>query len=437
MTNRSSKLLIVSVGGSPQPIIYSLNQQQPDYIVYFCSRDSRAVVRRQIEPALTFTACDHDFIVTPDEQNLLQSVKILLDRLPQLLLDWQLDAPELVADYTGGTKTMSAALVLALVNKGAVYSYVGGLERNRQGLGVVIDGREQMLHVQNPWDVLAIESLRDMRHLFNRCRYRAVGEIAARTAAHVVENRSFFKALQYIADGFYQWDNFLYKKSLDKLKRGESQLRPFVEGHPAAALRRFHQQVAACLPRLESILTDTIMFKPNLSRKDIAAATGADGQAIIHDLLANAVRRAEIEYKYDDAVARLYSAIEKVAKVRLLLGFNVNNSALDLRQLPEACRAAVHQGGAADEEPVKLPLHRSFALLASLEDPVGLAYQIRQAELEKVLSIRNGSLLAHGFDPVTQSTYEKMLNIALAFIGVSKENLPIFPQLEWQGEGQG
>ncbi len=60
MPDSTKKLLIVSVGGSPQPVIHSLNSQQPEYIVYFCSRGSRSVVRQQIEPALTFSPQDHD-----------------------------------------------------------------------------------------------------------------------------------------------------------------------------------------------------------------------------------------------------------------------------------------------------------------------------------------------------------------------------------------
>lgn len=434
MSNQIKQVLLVSVGGSSQPVIHSLNSQQPDYVIYFASRTSRAVIRQEIEPALRFSPEDHDIIVTPDEQNLVISVSALMNKLPQLLGDWGLDYDSVVGDYTGGTKTMSSALVLALSGKKCRYSYVGGTARDKEGLGVVIDGREQMLHLENPWDILAIEALRDIRLLFNRCRFRVVQELAERTADRVEINQSFFQALQYIAEGFYYWDTFQYKTAFASLRRGSGVLRPFVDGHPSEELKLFSLQVADGLKQLENIQKDAALFKSNPSRKDLDPGQNADGHAIIIDLMANAVRRADIEFKYDDAVARLYSAIEKIAKTRLQIVHHLDNSDLDLGKLPkELSRQFEAENIVQSESKIQLPLHRSFSLLADLHDPTGLAYLDKEEDLRKILSIRNGSLLAHGFDPVSKETYSKLLFIALDFAKLSKEDLPQFPRLNWEG----
>ena len=415
-------------------MIYSLNSQQPDYVIYFASRTSRSVIRQEIEPALRFSPVDHDIIVTPDEQNLVVSVATLLNKLPELLGDWGLDFDTVIGDYTGGTKTMSSALVLVLSGKGCLYSYVGGTARNKDGLGVVIDGREQMLHLENPWDALAVEALRDIRLLFNRCRFRVVQELAERTAGRVEINRSFFQALQHIAEGFYCWDTFQYRPAFGSLRQGAGLLRPFVDGHPSVELKLFYHQVADCLKQLEKIQKDAALFKSNLSRKDQDSSQDADGHAIIIDLMANAVRRADIEFKYDDAVARLYSAIEKIAKARLKVGHNLDNSDLDLEKLPKELRSQFKTDYIAQTEgKIQLPLHRSFSLLADLYDPIGQAYLDNEEALRKVLSVRNGSLLAHGFDPVSEETYKKLLFIALDFAKLSKDDLPQFPLLNWEG----
>lgn len=71
MNDQAKQVLLISVGGSSQPVIHSLNSQQPDYVIYFASRTSRSVIRQEIEPALNFKPADHDIIVTPDEQNLV------------------------------------------------------------------------------------------------------------------------------------------------------------------------------------------------------------------------------------------------------------------------------------------------------------------------------------------------------------------------------
>ncbi len=434
MSDQSKQVLLISVGGSSQPVIYSLNSQQPDYVIYFASRTSRAVIRQEIEPALRFSPEDHDIIVTPDEQDLVVSVSAVMNKLPELLENWNLSFDSVTGDYTGGTKTMSSALVLALSGQRCLYSYVGGTVRDKDGLGVVIDGREQLLHLGNPWDVLAVEVLRDIRLMFNRCRFRVVQELAERTAGRVKVNRSFFQALQHIAEGFYYWDTFQYRPAFGSLRQGAGLLRPFVDGHPSVELKLFYHQVADCLKQLENIQKDAALFKSNPSRKDQDLSQDADGRNIIIDLMANAVRRADIEFKYDDAVARLYSAIEKIAKARLKVGYHLDNSDLDLEKLPKELRGWFDADVQTQSEgKIQLPLHRSFSLLADLHDSTGLTYLDHEKDLRKVLSVRNGSLLAHGFDPVSEETYNKLLLIALDFAQLSKEDLPPFPNLNWEG----
>ncbi len=426
------KALLVSVGGSPAPLIHSLNTQRPDYVIYFSSRDTRRVVRESIEPALSFRPLDHEMIVTPDEQDLLSSVAALRAGLPAILQLWGLDYADLVGDYTGGTKTMSAALVLALTGKGCRYSYVGGLERDKAGLGVVIDGKEQILRLKNPWDVLALDDLKELRVLFGRCRFRAVRDLAERTARRAEVNRTFFQALESLAEGYYQWDNFQYRAAHPALAKGLGLLRPFADGHRQPGLTAFLEEATASLTRLELLKIDAAQFKSNPSRKDLEQVRGGDGSAIIVDVLANAVRRAEIEYKFDDAVARLYSAIEKMAKVRLKLAHGLDNSHIDLDKLTDPVLREELAAGRLEsaEKKIQLPLHRSFELLARLSDPLGQAYLQAEPELRQVLSIRNNSLLAHGFDPVTEGTYRNLLGIALRFAEVDAEKLPRFPSLD-------
>jgi len=432
MIENKKKVMIVSVGGSEQPIIYSLNQQQPEFVIFFTSRDSRKIVRQQIEPALDYRPDDHEIITTLDEQNLVVSVEALLQRIPEILRQWNLDFDCVVGDYTGGTKTMSSALVMALAGKGCRYSYVGGTARDKEGLGIVINGREQQLHLQNPWDVLAIDAQREIRLLFNRCRFRAVQDLAERTAGRVEKKRPFFLALKDISEGFYRWDNFQYTQALNLLKRGVRILRPFAEGHSGRDLNLFFSQVTGCVDTLELIKNDTLLFKSNPSKKEPKMTSAADGRAAVIDLLANAVRRAEIDYKFEDAVARLYSAIEKTAKVRLKVGYQLDNSDLDVEKLHQSLRD--NYMPAEPDEKIQLPLHRSFFLLAELGDPLGHSYLGAQEELRKALNVRNMSLLAHGFNPVTEKTYRNLLDIALTFMQLKVEDLPRFPLMEWDGD---
>lgn len=429
------KVLIVSVGGSPAPVIFSLNRNRPEYVIYFTSRGSRKEVREKIEPELEFKPLDHEILVTPDEQDLEASVAELLREIPRLLDLWGLNFSDLVGDYTGGTKSMSAALVLALAERGCPYSYVGGKSRSKDGLGVVQDGHESMLFHINPWDALAVGPCRDAQLLFNRCRFMSVRDLAARTAARTDRHRPFFEALQHLAEGYYDWDNFSHARALQLLKRGESQLRNYAAASPQAGVRRFHEAVAANLPLLEGITQELGRLKSNPGKKDRAEPVG-ETSLLVMDLIANAIRRAEIEFKYDDAVTRLYSAVEKLAKHRLLVAYGINNSAVDLAKVPEVLHAELescanpHDGGK-----IQIPLHKSYELLADLGDSLGATYMAQAEELRKVLGVRNMSLLAHGFTPVSEETYRKLLAIALDFLGLTVEKLPRLPKLDFGGEG--
>jgi hypothetical protein len=46
------------------------------------------------------------------------------------------------------------------------------------------------------------------------------------------------------------------------------------------------------------------------------------------------------------------------------------------------------------------------------------------------MDVRNNSLLAHGYNPVKESTYNDMLDIALGFCALNKEeDIPQYPDL--------
>lgn len=427
----SKKVLLVSVGGSPTPVVYSINKHNPEYVIFFASRGSREKAVTEVLPQVKCKPKDHQFIVTPNEQDLEASAKSLLLELPTILRIWGMGFDDLVADYTGGTKTMSAAVVLALSRRVGSFSYVGGVERDKAGLGVVIDGREQMLYCRNPWDAMAVDTLREMALLFNRCRFQSVKDMAESAARKAEEGRAFFEALTFVAEGFYLWDVFDYKKALDLLKRGESMLRALTALIRESPAGRFHGSVAESLVLLGMVVEERAGLEATKKRE--GAATDLDGKWLLRDLVANAVRRAEVDHRYEEAVARLYSAIEKMAKVRLLAVHGINNSDVHSEQVPDPALWEELERQCSNERSagkIQLPLYKSFELLHALSDPMGAVFRQREVELKKILDIRNKSLLAHGFEPVRRDTYEKMIAIALDFLGIEKSSLPRFPAMD-------
>ena len=417
------KCLLISVGGTPDPVIYSIDWNAPEKVIYFCSRDSRKEVRTNIEPRLTHQPQDTQVITTPNEQSLYASVKILNDKLPECLEDFGLDFSDVHADFTGGTKPMAAAIVLALADRGCNYSYVGGVDRDRKGLGVVLAGREQMLYADNPWDALGRDPLRLYATHFSRCRFSLAQQVAQKAAARSTDLQPLFAALAIVAEGYGRWDNFDHSAARNLLQRSLTPLQtlPFCDIGQNLT-QAFARSVPEALDHLDRTKTDLLTLEGK------KCSDSGDGRALLLDLLSNGIRRAEREHKYDDAVSRLYSVVEKSAKIRLKLHHGIDNSKISPADIPAGTQDCLLDAVSCNPDGTyKFPLYRSYALLAALNDPLGKLYVEQEQDLRKVLDIRNSSLLAHGFKPVSEATYGKLLAIALRFCDVERETLPDFP----------
>ena len=131
------KILIVTVGGSFQPIVTAIRTLSPDRVVFLCSDGDKGSkfqvigegnpceVRRGAEVVERLPNIptqvglgdrfqperDVVLIQNPDDLSECYRLTTELVRTLQQSSDY-----EIVADYTGGTKTMSAALVLAAVD---------------------------------------------------------------------------------------------------------------------------------------------------------------------------------------------------------------------------------------------------------------------------------------------------------------------------------
>ncbi|MBO4301471.1 MAG: hypothetical protein J5861_07710 [Desulfovibrio sp.] len=98
-------------------------------------------------------------------------------------------------------------------------------------------------------------------------------------------------------------------------------------------------------------------------------------------------------------MARLYSTIEKCAKIALQVRHGIDNGHVRLEHIPEAMRDEWRP--LLDEDGVaRVGLEKSFQLLAALGDQLGDIFQKRQTELQATLQARNVSLLAHGYVPI-------------------------------------
>ncbi len=411
---------LVSVGGSPAPVLHVLRQHRPAHVWYFCSAGSRAnadEIQRQLDwhPAPRFIEVERFEELGPCYRELRR-------KLPDILAETRVSPAEVLVDYTGGTKTMSAALVLAAAELFQQFSYVGGEQREKAGLGIVVDGRERTLYQTNPWSELAVREIERARDLWAGCQFETAAHVL-REVAPKVPLRLRFVALASVADALAARHRLDFPVAVRQLPRLISQIRLIFEGQPATGP----------LPLAERTL--------QLCQ---ACAAAHASPTLLRELLDNALRTAA-QGRYEDAAARLYRAMEMQGQLWLAeatadLFRNGKCRAEDVPKLPDAL-TALPFCQPNDRGEIKLTLELCFRALAALgherarvivadldsKDPSGMTKSRWRAATEK----RNTSILAHGTLPIGKVGFNQMKSIATDFLGfdLTHETTPI-PRLD-------
>lgn len=145
--------------------------------------------------------------------------------------------------------------------------------------------------------------------------------------------------------------------------------------------------------------------------------------------MANAQRR-RVEGRIDDAVARLYRSIESLAQVALSERYQIENTKqVPLDSAPEPLRE--QWSSRADDGSVFLGLQDAYVLLAALGDELGLKFKQLQLDdrQRSPLTARNQSILAHGFERVSEKVFEQLWKAAATLSSADEAGLPSFPKL--------
>jgi len=405
-----SKAMLISVGGSISPIICSLNKHKPKFIIFFTSKESEYQVS-EITKKISFSYQATEKIVTPSAEIMEESYYVLWQRLPSILERWKIRPSQIIVDYTGGTKSMSVAVVLATLDFCKKYSYIGGKERTKEGLGVVVDGKEKMLYVKNPWDKYAVSVRKKISLFFNECHYdSALREIEILKEKVSRQEEPFYSMWYDLIKGYALWDKFRHTEAKRELYKGFRKLQIYAYNN------RRYKKLLNCIDKNLKFLERIVDEK--------------ESEMLIRDLIANAKRRAEVEKKFDDAVARLYRALEKIAENELFK-IGINHSNVKDNQIPQNIRDKfISKYKDERDEKIKLPLYAKYELLKELGNQKGKEFFSQEKGIKKILDARNSSILAHGDIPIKEEKYKELLSLVLNFGKLQEKDLPIFPYLE-------
>ncbi|RMH08539.1 MAG: TIGR02710 family CRISPR-associated protein [Nitrospirae bacterium] len=409
-TPRVPKVLILSVGGSLEPITTSIQHHHAQHVVFFASEQS-------VEQIGTIKAILHAQQVTFTNENVIvRDAQDLTDCYAQALvctdraLGKGCQPSEVLVDFTGGTKPMSAALALATVGRGFTFSYVGGSERTKTGLGTVVTGTEQLLEQVDPFQFFAVQERRKIALYFERYQFEAAQTVLAGLLERYTAGplHVAFVMLHQVAQGYAAWERFQYEEALRVLKQAFRSWCKAVEANPTILYAEACPVIEHNVGWLEQLKTHTNHFRQ--PHTDLVA-----------DMIANAERRAE-EGKYDDAVVRLYRALELAAQAAIFRRLGCETSAVPATQIPEALQKDfVQRGYESQPGTFQLPLEASYRVLAALGEPEGVHFLERQKDMKKIQSARNFSMLAHGLNPTTREAYDSLHALIATFLPVRSD----------------
>lgn len=412
MDEAQNTLLVTTVGGTPGAIVAGILHSRPEKILFVCSHETRSSVTEPGEngdPSILgklhqnhfkLPAGAYEVIEIEDAQDLESFVMRMRRAVEPVVREWLRRGANyrVCVDFTGGTKCMSAGVVLASLDWNCVWQYVGGKERTKGGVGIVVDGKENIVHPKNPWDTLAWRHVLRAAALFDQGdagAATAVVEQALRTAPDGAVKRALAALMQFCSI-YREWDAFRHKEALRHISEFETA-----------------RYALTCLLSDESVdLLQRQAASDRVILSQLADATEPT-ELWIADLFSNGERRMK-ERRWDDAAARYYRCLEALAQQRLAER-GINSSAVPTERIPAPLRAEwqlEHHGTA------QLSLVQCYRLLESLGDELGVRC-VSSALLDPArspLQIRNRSILAHGFQAVTEaaakSLRQEFLNLA-------------------------
>lgn len=402
MTERRKKAMIISVGTGKEGkdiahgICFSIQQQNPDFIVFLITDKSRETTMPFIMEDCSLKGREWREVNFSDPDD-VEKIALECQRIIQELAREGYDKGNIIVDYTSGTKAMSAGLTIASMRGGVgTLTYVSG---KRGDGGRVISGTERTLSII-PNQIFADDLFGEAVDSFNTYHFDVSFKIL-REARSLLPDPDFLKKVQILevlSQAYSSWDRFEIEKAFELLKpvRQESMLRDW------GIDKQIELNKQALFQEKEKLFCPERIF----------------------DLLENAMRRGNEEQKFDDAVARLYRVCEYLGQYELnKLGLYKTKengkpytSDLDLSKLRNDLQEKYSKYRDSYDGKIKLHLSGDYNLLFDFNHPLGIFFKKEESHFKKLLGLRDQSILAHGFNPISENAYKDMLKLIENFM---------------------
>ena len=393
----STTILLCTVGGAHQPIIKAIESTSPRYVCFFCTdrdpetgRPGSIVQVTGKGNVIKANRCDSKPTLPniPTQTGLdaeqFEAQKIPADDLDGAYLvmrdaitelSRQFPGAQFTADYTGGTKTMTAALVCVALDSANVKLHL--IAGARGNLDRVEDGTEQPMLAS----VARLRLDRAMLPYLGAWRRYAYHEAAeGLNGIQIVADTPGKERLgiaHSLSRAFARWDDFDH-------------------GGALILINVYAGRVASLFPQM--LMLPTLRLLASANENDARREP-----ARLFDLWLNAERRAK-QGHFDDAVARWYRLMEWTAQWQLRTVLVADTADFPRDLLPPDADAVPERDGK-----IKLGLMNAWQVVGyHLSGPAQVFIAEHEKRLRGLLKRRNNSILAHGFEPVKEADWKDL-----------------------------
>ena len=394
-------------------ILFSIKSHRPKKIIFFGSEESKKTVESVIRQ---FSEMGIDFEY--DEFVLINNVDSFSDYFSAFKSKIQeLDETyEIIIDYTSGTKTMTMSAAFASMVFGKKLIFVTG----KREKGSVVKGTEKIAS-QNLFLVYDELMLSKIKELFNINRFEAGKSLLS----DIVDENTDKEIYSRLFDIYNYFDSVDYENAYNLFDNEFNNI--LIEKWPELKNDFIQNKIA-----LQTIIQKENPEKGLREHKNRC-------YFILASLLNNARRRCE-EHKYDDAIARLYRALELIAQIRLKKQYKLNSSNIDLDILKNRNVDENYIEKLENLKDIKgrirLSLYQDYELLNFLNDDLGKYFEENYGKISNCIEFRNKSILAHGLNNQSLDDYKRFEKLVFDVANILTNKLELylnqtmFPYLE-------
>ncbi|RLE56449.1 MAG: hypothetical protein DRJ32_07920 [Thermoprotei archaeon] len=414
--------LLVTVGKTPVPIEYTLSRIAGEnagniYVYAILSEESQQTLYNVLAEAIRRYGDRFNVkqFIVEDPEDIEECLRVCSEAVMELLDDVResgvqdVSRENIVVNYTGGTKPMSAALVAVVLNRlpHANLVYIGGKRDER---GIVVSGLEKVVQ-ENVLPISALFKAKEHYENFNiNYAYILIKEAAERYGSQ------YYMALSGFLESLALRDIYDFKEACNVLNRFKRPFKLYTDRviFPEDVVKFFTKAS-------ESVdLVNSIYYSLKQLRRLKEARNSEQSKSIIKPFSRNRGLVRGLEYLIAEVLLNIerriltgelliacvstYRLYELLTQYRLIVKYGLSPTYVDWSEIPSDF---IREYNIDTSEVKHLNLQTSFNLLNYYGDE--LVDALDSDLLRKLQFERNNSLIEHGFSEVDREVVENAI----------------------------